>query len=343
MIRRLDSMLWSPGADPSAGEWARGPRRDRRGAQERHPPQHAEPGPIPDELIDALFDRELDAARTEDLLRRARREPARRAEVEAAAEAIRLLRRPLETPDFTGRVLAEVDRRRMFLPARLRRMVTTTRLAVAASLVLGVGVVALIDRASPDALRFAPRPSPLTNLYETARAESPEGLRELAADVTAPVEAIASGLLGGDPERGALRVASGEHAAPPPSAQALGLGGIPSDRAYRNPLTQMDPRLLVAGMEGAAAPGFGAAPAPRAPGLGWTPPQGAAAPSPRTHGDAWTVGATRAAHGHRPWMGDHGAPVVVLPGGRFRSALPLSVEPGGVDPLLPILERRGSW
>ncbi len=147
--------------------------------------------PIPEHLVDAFFDHELDEGSRERLFRDMLADLDHAEEMARTQHALCLLREPVETPDFTDRVMARVDERRRFLPRRLRRTVTAGRLAVAACLLLGVLAIAVTRRMAPQAFDLAPRERPLTAVIDAGRDAAVAGTQDLAGAVSAVGERAA--------------------------------------------------------------------------------------------------------------------------------------------------------
>jgi hypothetical protein len=139
---------------------------------------------VPQDLVDRLFDRELDEGSRETLFKLLRADLSRCAEVAKTQRMISALREPIEAPDLTDRIMARVGRRRAFLPERLRRMVTVGRLMAAACVLLCVLAVAIIQRSAPDALRLSRQDKPLTNVIESGRNDAVRNAGRLAGIVT---------------------------------------------------------------------------------------------------------------------------------------------------------------
>ncbi len=134
---------------------------------------------LTEELVDSFFDRELNEGARDQFFKRLRAELPRCAEVAKTQRMISMLREPTEQRDVSGRVLAELSRRKRFLPERLRRMVTTGRLVAA-----GVGLafvlgVAIVDREAPGFLRLTSQPRPVSNLVSSSAADARQTVAQL--------------------------------------------------------------------------------------------------------------------------------------------------------------------
>ncbi|MBL0920556.1 MAG: hypothetical protein IBJ10_00325 [Phycisphaerales bacterium] len=142
---------------------------------------------VPDELIDAFFDGDLDDSGKRSLFDGLRNDPVAAERFARTMFVVESMRRPVETscelpaPDFTGSVLAEIDRRRRWMPARARRFVAFGRFAAAASLLLILGGAFVVRRANPDAVMLAERPAPLTHVMEVSRLEATQSFRGMAS------------------------------------------------------------------------------------------------------------------------------------------------------------------
>lgn len=135
---------------------------------------------IPESQIDAMLDGDLTRDQSRDMFRRLMGDPVAGRELAQTEAALEALRRPVTSPDFTRRILNEVDRRRAWLPAGGVRKLTAWRLAAAIAL---LGVLAggfALQRTAPRAVALVDQPAPITDL---ARAVSYE-----AAGVFTPVQ-----------------------------------------------------------------------------------------------------------------------------------------------------------
>lgn len=129
-------------------------------------------GPIPQELVDRFFDRELDEGSRERFFGMLRADLSRCAEVAKTQRMISMLREPVEAPDLTQGILDRVGRRGGFLTHRLRSMVKAGRLAAAACILFGVLGFAIGRRYAPDFFRFAPEAQPVSQVIESGRNEA---------------------------------------------------------------------------------------------------------------------------------------------------------------------------
>ena len=96
--------------------------------------------------LDAYFDGRLSADDRRDLFEAIRDDAAICEEVASTQRAISMLKQGVDAPDFSARILDEVDRRRGFLSSPIRRLVRASRLGVAACLLIGLLGVAVAQR-----------------------------------------------------------------------------------------------------------------------------------------------------------------------------------------------------
>jgi hypothetical protein len=144
---------------------------------------------VPDALLDAFFDGDLDDAGKRCLFDGMRNDPAaaeRFARTMFAMEQLR--RRPgADAPDFSRAVLAEVDRRRRWLTPSARRAVQVGRLGAVAAILVVLAGGFIYKRNNPQSALLADRPAPLTSVVETSRIEARQGIRGMAS-AFAPIQ-----------------------------------------------------------------------------------------------------------------------------------------------------------
>ncbi|MFG0304876.1 MAG: anti-sigma factor family protein [Phycisphaerales bacterium JB040] len=129
-------------------------------------------GRIPDSLIDAVIDGDLDPRAQREILAAARRHPEQRRELAETTQLLRAFRSPLAAPDLTDAIVHEAHRRRRYIPARVQRLVTRSRLAVAASVLLALTAYVGATRAFPDASLFQARNAPVSSVAENVATEA---------------------------------------------------------------------------------------------------------------------------------------------------------------------------
>ncbi|HRQ71524.1 MAG TPA: hypothetical protein PLU35_00680 [Phycisphaerales bacterium] len=149
-----------------------------------------------EEWVDELLDRRADDPESRAIFDRLRTDLDACRELASLKRATDALRRTPSAPDLTADILHSIDRRRRFLPARLRRMVTVGRVAVAAGVVFAIGVTAIARRHTPE-LAFTPEPSHLSTLVASSTTEARRCAKTVAAavgtirdDLTAPVSQV---------------------------------------------------------------------------------------------------------------------------------------------------------
>lgn len=159
-------------------------------------PTPFEPGQIPDDLVDAFFDGELDEGKREKLFGAMRADLNRCAEVATMQRIISLLREPVEAPDLTEPIMERLRVRGAFLPSRTRRFIKYGRWAAALLLASGVLGVALVHRSAPDSLRLVAPPKPVTGVIRSGSSDVAAGVQQLtqamnvvSARVLEPAEA----------------------------------------------------------------------------------------------------------------------------------------------------------
>jgi hypothetical protein len=211
------------------------------------------PGPaprIPDDHVEAFFDRELDPALTRDLLADLKHDPARSEEIARTQRMLSLLRR---TPglgeqaeeDLLDAVLDRIERRRRFLPESWRRLVTAGRLATAATVLLAGLAVAVVGRTHPDLLRLTTQPAPMASLIDNARTE----VNTSAAIFTYTFETLSGRAM---PLMQEVRAVVDDDRREPFGALAAGLPDLSTDRHFNQDLS----RLIVRGGADLSAEGL---------------------------------------------------------------------------------------
>ena len=147
-------------------------------------------GRMPQELVDRFFDRELDEGSREKFFGMLRADLSRCAEVAKTQRMISILREPIEGPDLTGEIMSRIARRRGFLPERLRRMITASRLAAAACVLLAVLGLAVARRVSPDTFRLGRVERPISGVIESGKTDAASVHAAWSEAVAAPITAI---------------------------------------------------------------------------------------------------------------------------------------------------------
>lgn len=128
---------------------------------------------IPEDIVDAFFDGELERDRSAELFESLRNDPEAAKDIAWTMRAIDALRRPVASPDLRGRILARAGLARGgWVHRRERRWVTGGRIAAA---VLVVGAVALgftAQRLAPPGLVTGQEPAPLVELARSVPTET---------------------------------------------------------------------------------------------------------------------------------------------------------------------------
>ncbi|MCC6661776.1 MAG: hypothetical protein IT437_12920 [Phycisphaerales bacterium] len=164
--------------------------------------------PNPDEVVDAFFDRSLEEGSRERFFASLRRDLRQCEQVARTQRALSMLRGPVDCPDLTNRIMSRIERRRAFLPARLRSMVTGGRMLVAASLLLGLAGIFAIQRYAPEAVELTSAPRPVTRLLDSGKEGASESVRDLAGALrTVRAEAVPLARFGDLAIRGVSRPA----------------------------------------------------------------------------------------------------------------------------------------
>lgn len=140
------------------------------------PPEPPE-GPIPDELVDRFFDRELDDAGRAGFMRRLDDDAGACERVAKTNRFLTLLRRGVRAPDLTDSILDRVDHLRGFVPPRERKLVRFGRLAVAAMLFGVIAGAVVVQRRAPEVVELAGMPTPVRDVARAAAKEADSLLR----------------------------------------------------------------------------------------------------------------------------------------------------------------------
>ncbi len=151
---------------------------------------------VPDELLDAFFDGDLDDAGKRCLFDGMRRDPAAAERFARTMFALEQLRRTPDasaSPDFTDSVLDAIDQRKRWMTPAARRVVRIGRYAAAASILVMLAGGFLYKRANPQSALIAERPAPLTNVVETGRLEARQNIQSMAS-VFRPLRGAVAGL-----------------------------------------------------------------------------------------------------------------------------------------------------
>lgn len=152
-------------------------------SDESNPPHPQSPeGPIPEELVDRFFDRELNGEDRTGFIRRLDADPRACEHVAKTNRFLTLLRRGVRTPDLSESILERVDSFRGFVRPAERRLIRFGRLAVAAMLFGVVAGAVVVQRRAPHMVELAGPPTPVRDIARAAQREA-DGLSRLTAPV----------------------------------------------------------------------------------------------------------------------------------------------------------------
>ncbi len=123
-----------------------------------------------DRMVDAYFDRELSTGQRRAMFDQLSGQGNRCEDIARMQRILAQLREPPETIDVAGDVIAQISTRRGFLSPRMRAAVRMGRMAVAASVLLALLGIVVVQRIAPDATMLVAEPTPVTSLMqETGR------------------------------------------------------------------------------------------------------------------------------------------------------------------------------
>ncbi len=154
-----------PNPDPRASKAKGASKSGGNGSSDAHPDIRSQaPGRIPESLIDAAIDGEVNEDIQREIAHALRYDPVRKQELLDTTDAINALQMPISTPDFTDAVLARADRNRRFIPATWRKHVRAGRLGIAAALLMTLMSVAGLQRMYPRFTTLASHPTPVQDI-----------------------------------------------------------------------------------------------------------------------------------------------------------------------------------
>lgn len=140
----------------------KGPSRTHRGT---HPDMRSDqPGRIPESLINAAIDGELNDDMQREIAQALNYDTVRKQELIDTADAINALQMPISTPDFSQGVLERADRHRRFIPATWRKHVRAGRLGIAAMVLVTLLGVAGLQNMYPRLTTLASHPTPVNDI-----------------------------------------------------------------------------------------------------------------------------------------------------------------------------------
>jgi len=142
------------------------------------------PGRIPESLIDAAIDGELNEDMQREIAHALKYDLVRKTELIDTTNAIHALQMPVATPCFADTILHRVDQRKKFIPASWRKHVRAGRLGIAAALLLSLMTVAGLQRVYPRLTTLGSHPTPVLDIENAIE----NGAGQLASTVTKEIE-----------------------------------------------------------------------------------------------------------------------------------------------------------
>ncbi len=130
------------------------------------------PGRIPESLIHAALDGEVSEDMQREIAEALKYDKVRNQELIDTADAIGALRSDIPTPDFSGAVLATLDRQNRFVPASWQRLVRNGRMGIAAALLLSLICVAGLQRIYPRLSTIGHQNTPVRDVAQAVGAET---------------------------------------------------------------------------------------------------------------------------------------------------------------------------
>tara|TARA_R110002073_G_scaffold118918_5_gene259196 strand:+ start:111576 stop:112460 length:885 start_codon:yes stop_codon:yes gene_type:complete len=133
--------------------------------KDTHPDiRNERPGRIPESLINAAIDGELNDDMQREIAHALQYDTDRKQELIDTADAINALQMPISMPDFSQGVLDRADRHRRYIPATWRRYVRAGRIGIAATLLVSLMVVAGLQNLYPRLTTIAAHPTPVKDI-----------------------------------------------------------------------------------------------------------------------------------------------------------------------------------
>lgn len=144
---------------------SRSDRRTHHRGQGDHPDMRDNTlGRIPESLIDAAIDGELDPQIQREIGKALQYDPERRQQFHDTRDAINALRLPMDMPDLSDRVLARAHKHRRFIPAKLRAQIRAGRVGMAAVLLVALLGIAGLQHMYPRLTTIAPQQTPVHDI-----------------------------------------------------------------------------------------------------------------------------------------------------------------------------------
>ncbi len=132
------------------------------------------PGRIPESLIDAAIDGELNVDIQREIAHALQYDPIRKQELLDTSDAINAMQMPIAMPDFADVVLARADHHRKYIPAAWRSHVRAGRLGIAAVLLMSLMTIAGLQRLYPRLTTLASHPTPVLNIESAVEQDATE-------------------------------------------------------------------------------------------------------------------------------------------------------------------------
>lgn len=156
-------------------------RSNRRAHHGGHPDMRDNaPGRIPESLIDAAMDGELDPQIQGEIGHALQYDPERRQQFHDTRDAINALRLPVEMPDLSDQVLARASKHRHFIPAKLRNQIRAGRVGMAALLLVGLLGVASLQRMYPRLTTISSQQTPVHDIQSAVEKDSAQIAKTLS-------------------------------------------------------------------------------------------------------------------------------------------------------------------
>ncbi len=121
---------------------------------------------IPDELVDAFFDGDLDEQDSREFIRDLRKDATTAKHVVSTNSALEALRRPVPTPNFTSSILNAIDEKTPWLSGREFARVPHWRAVAAVGFLSLITAAFVTQRVAPGA-SFAAQDAPLTQITQS--------------------------------------------------------------------------------------------------------------------------------------------------------------------------------
>ncbi len=148
--------------------------------------------PIPDDLVDQFFDREISPADRARLAGALDENAGVCERMARMSRAISMMRRGVRAPDQSEQILDRVDRLRGFVPANRRPFVRLGRLAVAAAMFGVIAGAVIVRRQAPEIVDIGGERTLVRDVASAAEREA-AGVTDLARFVRAWPRELASG------------------------------------------------------------------------------------------------------------------------------------------------------